>query len=70
MEDAVILRGAIIFFLWKKPAEIVRRLQAVFEQAADSKTAVYRSIDRFKDGWQPLEDDPRIFAPKQPFLGI
>ena len=50
MEDAVTLRGVIIFFLWKMPAEIVRRLQGVFEEAADSKTAVYKSIDRIKDG--------------------
>jgi hypothetical protein len=70
MEDAVTLRGAIIFFLWKKPAEIVCRLQAVFKEAADSKTAVFKSIDRIKDGWQSLEDDPPIFAMQHSFLGI
>ncbi len=66
MEDAEKSQRAIVFFLWKEgvnPAEIVRRLAAVFGVRADSKSTVYRWIERFKEGRQSLEDDPRSGRP-------
>jgi hypothetical protein len=38
-------------------AEIVRRLKAVFREAANSKTAVYKWIDPSKEEWQSLNGD-------------
>lgn len=67
MEDAEKSQRAIIFFLWKegvKSSEIVQRLQAVFGDAAESKSTVYRWIDRFKNGRTTLKDDQRIGRPK------
>lgn len=66
MEDAVKSQRAIIFFLWKegvKSSDIVMRLQGVFGDSAESKSTVYRWVDRFKAGRTSLEDDPRSGRP-------
>lgn len=66
MEESAKCQRAIIFFLWKegaKSAEIVRRLEAVFGSAADSQATVYRWVNRFRDGRESLEDDPRSGCP-------
>lgn len=66
MEDAAKSQRAIIFFLWKegvKTSEIIQRLQGVFGESAESKSTVYRWIDRFKTGRTSLEDDPRSGRP-------
>lgn len=67
MEDAEKSQRAIIFFLWKKgvkSSEIVQRLQTVFGDAAESKSTVYRWIDRFRHGRTTLKDDQRVGRPK------
>jgi len=66
MEDAAKSQRAIIFFLWKegvKTSEIISRLQGVFGESAESKSTVYRWINRFKTGRTSLEDDPRSGRP-------
>lgn len=67
MQSAKNSQRAIIFFLWKegsKPAEIARRLQAVFGDDAESRATVYRWVDRFKSGQETLEDDERSGRPR------
>lgn len=46
-----------------KPSEIVERLHGVFGDSAESKSTVYRWVDRFKAGRTSLEDDPRCGRP-------
>lgn len=66
MEEAMKSQRAIIFFLWKEGTsgnDIVRRLSAVFGEHALHKTAVYKWMQRFEDGRESLEDDPRSGRP-------
>jgi histone-lysine N-methyltransferase SETMAR len=66
MEDAVKNQRSIMFFLWKegvKTVDIVKRLQCVFGDAADSKSTVDFWINRFKSGRQSLDDDHRTGRP-------
>lgn len=66
MEEAANSQRAIIFFLFKKGfrgAQILRDLQEVFGDKALSKARVYCWLDRFKEGRESLEDDPRSGRP-------
>lgn len=66
MEDAKKSQRAIIYFLWKegvKTCEIVPRLRAVFGENAETKSTVYRWVERFKSGRTTIEDDPRSGRP-------
>lgn len=66
MEEAAQAQRAIMFFLWKegvRTSEIVQRLGAVFGDAAESKSTVYRWIERFQGGRASLADDPRSGRP-------
>ncbi len=66
MNDAVKSQRAIIFFLWKEgvqAADIVRRLNGVFGESAESKSTAYRWMKLFTEGRESLEDDPRSGRP-------
>jgi histone-lysine N-methyltransferase SETMAR len=66
MDSAVQHQRDIVYFLWKEGssgADIVTRLANVFGDAAMGKTAVYKWIQRFKDGCTSTEDDSRSGRP-------
>jgi histone-lysine N-methyltransferase SETMAR len=67
MDSAKLRQREIIFFLWKEGAsgmEIYQRLHTVFGENALGKSAVYKWVDRFREGRIETEDDPRSGRPR------
>jgi histone-lysine N-methyltransferase SETMAR len=67
MDSAKCNQRDIVFFLWKEGisgAEITIRLHSVFGNDALGKTAVYKWIGRFSDGWNATDDAPRSGRPR------
>lgn len=56
----------IIWFLWKQgknPTDIHQEMTKVYEDNAPSKTMVVKWVDRFREGWETVEDMPRTGRP-------
>jgi histone-lysine N-methyltransferase SETMAR len=56
----------VIWFLWKQgksPTDIHHEMTQVYEDNAPSKTMVVKWVDRFREGWDTVEDMPRSGRP-------
>ena len=66
MSKASEYQRSILFFLWKrgvKAVDISRQLSEVFGDSALKEKAVYKWVDRFKNGQETVDDDPRPGRP-------
>ena len=57
---------SIVFFLWKrgvKAVDISKQLSEVFGDSALKEKAVYKWVDRFNNGQETVDDDPRPGRP-------